>query len=129
MIFLVIEKYDIYYLQKAIAAVNTEVEAVLMTAENLSQEKRQVRGTYDRFTAQERAVIAQSAMNTGVTNTIRKHNKKLSDQVLKESTVHAWVTQYKRELEFKKSAGVQSNVPITILEYKCLGRHYCFQRK
>ena len=61
-------------------------------------------------------------MDNGVTNTIRKYNKDLPDRNLKESTVRTWVTQYKRELELKKSTGIQLTVPITKLEYKRRGR-------
>ena len=65
-----------------IASANAEVEVVLNTTEGAPSRRntKRVRGIYDRFTAHKRAVIACSAMDNGVTKTIRKYNKDLPDR-------------------------------------------------
>ena len=104
-----------------ISSANAEVEAVMEKTSG-DETKKRTRGTYDRFTPQERAVIARSALDTGVTKTIKRYNKDLHDRKLKESTVRTWVTQYKRELELKRNTSIHLTSPIVKLENKRQGR-------
>ena len=101
-----------------VSSANEEVR----TALEHSGEKKRSRGTYDKYTPQEKASIACQAIENGVTNTLRKYNENMQDRTLKESTIRTWVKAYKQELALKRCAGVVVTAPIAILESKRRGR-------
>ena len=103
----------------AITSANNEVATARST------QKRE-RGSYDRFTPEEKAVIARKGIENGVTKTVNQYNKTLQDRKLKESTVRTWITQYKRQLEMQRCAttsdGASLATPILKLDAKHRGR-------
>jgi hypothetical protein len=78
--------------------------------------------SYDKFSPEEKAVIARATIDNGVTRTINKYNKDLHERKLKESTVWTWVTEYKRELQLRKESGIHLTSAITALNCKRQGR-------
>ena len=101
-----------------VSSANEEVK----TALEHNGGKKRTRGTYDKYTPQEKDSIARQAIENGVTNTLRKYNEKMQDRTLKESTIRTWVKTYKQELALMRSAGVAVTAPIAILESKRRGR-------
>ena len=84
----------------SILAANKDVKTVLQdNVASVKTTKKHTQGSYDRFTLEEKAIIAQKASEISVTKMVNKYNKDLQNCNLKESTVRIWVTEYKRELE------------------------------
>ena len=98
---------------------NNEVKAVINAP---GMTKKRIRGTFSRFTPEEKAIIARRAIENGITKTVTKYNKTLQDRKLKESTIHTWITEYKRQLELQRCTGVEVAANITRLEQKQRGR-------
>lgn len=94
---------------------NNEVKAVMNAP---STTKKRIRGTYDRFTPEEKAIIARRAIQNGITKTVMKYINTLQDRKLKESTIHTWITKYKRQLELRRCTGIEVAANITRLEQK-----------
>ena len=97
----------------SIAAANENVVELL-------KYRKPKRGSYDLFTEEEKAKIARSASEIGVTSTIRKLSKSFPGRTLKESTVRTWMNKYKKELVFRKRSG--KDVDIKRLENRRRGR-------
>jgi hypothetical protein len=103
----------------SIISANNEVKMALSTS------AKHKRGTYDRFTPEEKAIIARRGIENGVTKTVRQYNKSLQDRKLKESTVRPWITHYKRQLDAQRCIamdGVSAAAPIEKLQQKRRGR-------
>ena len=62
-------------------------------------------GPYATFTADEKVVIAKTAAELVITNTLRYFQKKFADHPLKESTARTWMTKYKSELSIQVTLG------------------------
>ena len=103
----------------SIISANDEVKP-LMSSGRATHE----RGTYDRFTLEEKAIIARRGIENGVTRTIRQYNKNLQGRKLRESTVRTWITQYKKQLAMRKALGDEDLLAALIgqLEQKRRGR-------
>ena len=97
-----------------IASANDEVMIVSNT--------KRTRGSYDRFSPEEKATIAKRAIENGITKTVRKYNDKLADRKLKESTVRTWISEFNKQMELKRSTGIELTSPVTKLEPKRRGR-------
>jgi transposase-like protein len=93
----------------SISSANNHVEPLLKEMTE-SQACHRKRSRYDSFTDEEKAKIARSTYEIGVTNTIRKLSKQYSDKSLKESTVRTWMNKYKNELETRKKAGIVDSI-------------------
>jgi hypothetical protein len=78
------------------------------------------RGRYESFTEEEKANIAKTASEIGVTKAIMKLSKVYSDRVLKESTVRTWANKHKIELAVRKNNG--RDTTISRIENKKRGR-------
>ena len=100
----------------SIAAANKAVEGILsggsVMEENKpgTQQPDRTRGSYEQFTAEEKARIGKRAAEHGVTSTVRYFNKVFSDRVVKESSVRTWKKKYSREITKRKRAGQELDV-------------------
>ena len=63
------------------------------------------RGTYERFTADEKAQIAKRASEHGVAATARYCSKRYHGRMVKESSVRTWRNKYLSELKLKAREG------------------------
>ena len=66
------------------------------------QRESKLRGTYAKFSDEQKAEIARCALQNG--NNVKYFNKKL-EKLIKESIVRMWISKYKSEYE-KRKAGV-----------------------
>jgi hypothetical protein len=94
----------------SILAANIEVRVAL----DASQQRQTRRDQYDKFTPEEKAIIARGAIENGVTRTVVKYNEVLQNRTLKKSTVRTWVSEYKWQLELRRCTGV--GLPTTVLK-------------
>ena len=100
----------------SIAAANREVKQLLDKAENNERTdspratSTSKRGTYERFTAEEKAKIGRRATEHGVTASVRYFSKVFPGRSLKESSVRTWKTKYLQEIAAKRRAGVDVTV-------------------
>lgn len=96
---------------EGIKSANTVVEEVLK--ENNSQNKAGgtgSRGTYEHFTADEKAKIAKKAAENGVAATVRYYSDCFHGRSLKDSSVRTWRDKYLEELKRKRKAGEEVSV-------------------
>ena len=84
--------------------------------------RKHTSGLYDKFSPEEKAIIAHEAMDNGVIQTVNKYNKDLQERKLKKSTVQTWVQEYKRELQMRRDTGINLTSSITKLECKQQGK-------
>lgn len=80
----------------SIAAANNEVKDQVSS---LTVNEVVKRGTYSKYSDEERTKVGKRASEMGVTNTLRFYKKEFSDKPLKESTVRTWKVQYEQELK------------------------------
>ena len=80
----------------SIAAANKAVESILSPGSVIedtkpgTQHPDRTRGSYEQFTAEEKARIGKRAAEHGVASTVRYFNKVFSDRIVKESSVRTW---------------------------------------
>ncbi len=86
----------------SIAAANSEVQA----ARESSLPDRKKRGSYAKYTPEQKALIAKRAAEHGVVATIRHYAKEFPK--LKDTTVRDWRDAYR--LELKRKGKESSNV-------------------
>ena len=70
-----------------------------------TQQPDRTRGSYEQFTAEEKARIGKRAAKHGIASTVRYFNKVFSDRVIKESSVCMWKKKYLQEIAKRKRAG------------------------
>lgn len=102
-----------------IISANNEADSVLQLTTMSGppdESRKRTRGLYDKFSPEEKAIIAHAAMDNGVTQTVNKYNKDLQERKLKKSTVQTWVQEYKRELQMRRDTAINLTSSITKLE-------------
>ena len=90
-----------------IAAANKEVQKIMNLVEDDSTSKR---GSYTKYSNEERTRVAKRASEMGVTSTIRFFKKDFPDRPLKESTVRTWKKQYELQLKARIISGRSTNL-------------------
>ena len=85
--------------------------------------KSSCHGQYESFSATEKATIAKYTMKIGITMAIRKLEPQIPKRKLKESTIRAWVNNYKLELHSNHLPG-NTNVQVKKLESKKRGHPF-----
>ena len=93
-----------------IEVVNSVVEPLIEKASDecsssAKDKGKSVRGAYEKFSADEKAVIGRRAAEYGVSATTRHFSKIYADRPLKESTVRGWKNQYNREVVRLRNSG------------------------
>ena len=68
------------------------------------------RGTYERFTAEEKAKIGRRAAEHGVTASVHYFSKVFPGRSLKESSVQTWKTKYLQKITAKRRVGEEATV-------------------
>ena len=97
----------------SIAAANREVKQLLDGADKQDSPRTTStynRGTYERFTAEEKAKIGRRAAEHGVTASVRYFSKVFPGRSLKESSVRTWKTKYLQEFTAKRRVGEEATV-------------------
>ena len=85
-----------------IYAVNNTVKPIV---ETLMEKGKATRGTYEKFSADEKARVAKRAAEYGVLSTVRHFSKIWPERPLKEATVRGWRNKYNREVSVLKKSG------------------------
>ena len=100
----------------SIAAANKAVESILSPGSVIedtkpgTQHPDRTRGSYEQFTAEEKARIGKRAAEHGVASTVRYFNKVFSDRIVKESSVRTWKKKYLQEIAKRRCAGQELDV-------------------
>ena len=102
----------------AISAANSKVTAVLQQPPTTRQPKR---GSYAKFTPEQKADVGKRAAEHGIASTVRYYSKRLPDCPLKESSVRMWRNAYIAEIR-KKRAEHSEDMSVKRLPEKRRGR-------
>ena len=85
-----------------IDAINDDIKPVVDT---IMDKGKATRGTYEKFSSDEKARVAKRAAEHGVLSTVRHFAKIWPDRPLKEGTVRGWKNRYNREVSLLKRSG------------------------
>jgi len=85
-----------------IDAINDDIKPVVDT---IMDKGKATRGTYEKFSSDEKARVAKCTAEHGVLSTVRHFAKIWPDRPLKEGTVRGWKNRYNREVSLLKRSG------------------------
>ena len=106
-------------LSTSIAAANSEVHAVIDTMSTHNSKKR---GSFEKYTPEQKAMIWKRAAEHGVAASVRHYMKEFPN--LKENTVRDWRNAYRLELKKRVRNGSEGSISITELPRKKRGVRY-----